>query len=196
MASQDARLSKFEADFKQQQGEMANKIETILKAINDRITGALPSDSVKNPKLNVNSTSLVLSTFLAHALMYNAMLDKYMESLDLRKNRHGQRPATSLLIGRGFLATTNAIIESRNAKIAVGEGVTRSIFRVKEIDLGVEEVPYWTTLGKQESHTPRPSTDRIGARPPYYAKKDFTSYHLPDEWEIARDAKLNHLRMS
>ncbi|GKD17378.1 hypothetical protein Tco_1206536 [Tanacetum coccineum] len=61
MASQDARLSKFEADFKQQQGEMTNKNDTVLKAITDRITRALPSDTVKNPKLNVNSTSPVLS---------------------------------------------------------------------------------------------------------------------------------------
>ncbi|GJT16196.1 MAK10-like protein [Tanacetum coccineum] len=58
MASQHARLSKFEADFKQQQSEMANKIDTVLKAITDRIAGTLPSDTVKNPKL---STSLVLS---------------------------------------------------------------------------------------------------------------------------------------
>ncbi|GJS76776.1 hypothetical protein Tco_0726657 [Tanacetum coccineum] len=58
MASQDARLSKFEADFKQQQSEMSNKIDTVLKAITDRIAGALPSDMVKNPKL---STSPVLS---------------------------------------------------------------------------------------------------------------------------------------
>ncbi|GKF21867.1 hypothetical protein Tco_0070505 [Tanacetum coccineum] len=61
MASQDARLSKFEADFKQQQSKMTNKIDTVLKAITDRIMGALPSDIVKNPKLNVNSTSPVLS---------------------------------------------------------------------------------------------------------------------------------------
>ncbi|GJR80663.1 hypothetical protein Tco_0151448 [Tanacetum coccineum] len=61
MASQDARLSKFEVDFKQQQNEMTNKIDTVLKAITDRIAGALPSDTVKNPKLNVNSTSTVLS---------------------------------------------------------------------------------------------------------------------------------------
>ncbi|GKA13251.1 hypothetical protein Tco_0692897 [Tanacetum coccineum] len=54
----DARLSKFEADFKQQQNEMTNKIDTVLKAITDRIAGALPRDMVKNPKL---STSLVLS---------------------------------------------------------------------------------------------------------------------------------------
>ncbi|GJW44893.1 hypothetical protein Tco_0073692 [Tanacetum coccineum] len=57
----DARLSKFEADFKQQQHEMSNKIDTFLKAITDRITGALPSDTVKNPKLNVNPTTPVLS---------------------------------------------------------------------------------------------------------------------------------------
>nr|GFB12898.1 MAK10-like protein [Tanacetum cinerariifolium] len=62
MTSQDARLSKFEVDFKQQQSEMTNKINTVLKAITDQITRALPSDTVKNPKLNVNSTSPVLST--------------------------------------------------------------------------------------------------------------------------------------
>nr|GEX06837.1 MAK10-like protein [Tanacetum cinerariifolium] len=58
MASQDARLSKFEADFKQQQNEMTNKIDIVLKAITDRIAGTLPSDTVKNPKL---STPPVLS---------------------------------------------------------------------------------------------------------------------------------------
>nr|GFC51010.1 hypothetical protein [Tanacetum cinerariifolium] len=41
---------------------MTNKIEAFLKAINDRMTGALPTDTVKNPKLNVNVTSLVSST--------------------------------------------------------------------------------------------------------------------------------------
>nr|GEV56233.1 retrotransposon Orf1 [Tanacetum cinerariifolium] len=40
------RLSKFEADFKQQQSEMTNKIDTVLKAITDRMAGALPSDTV------------------------------------------------------------------------------------------------------------------------------------------------------
>ncbi|GKE35260.1 hypothetical protein Tco_1454582, partial [Tanacetum coccineum] len=61
MASQDARLSMFEDDFKQKLSEMTNKINTVLKAITDRIMGELPNDTVKNPKLNVNSTSLVLS---------------------------------------------------------------------------------------------------------------------------------------
>ncbi|GJW61526.1 hypothetical protein Tco_0110861 [Tanacetum coccineum] len=39
----DARLSKFEANFKQQQSEMTNKTDTLLKAINGRMMGALPS---------------------------------------------------------------------------------------------------------------------------------------------------------
>ncbi|GJY91322.1 MAK10-like protein [Tanacetum coccineum] len=250
MASQDARLSKFEADFKQQQSEMTNKIDTVLKAITDRITGALPSDTVKNPKLNVNSTSpgqpqtvakigtqqpeepertledelqdlhlnLPVLKVLAHAPIYNAILDKYVESLELGKNRsvivQGEMPKrmedpglftlpcilgdsksfdtladlgscvniipdvevhigklklfndfyvidikkdpeTPLLVGRGFLATTNAVIDYRKTKITVGEGITRSIFRVKEIDLGIHNC------------------------------------HLPGEWEMARDAEIN-----
>ncbi|GKC49096.1 MAK10-like protein [Tanacetum coccineum] len=122
MAYQDARLSKFESDFKQQQSEMTNKIDTVLKAITDQMAGALPSDTVKNPKLNVNSTSPVsqLQTrmgigiqqteepeqtlkdefkdlhlnmsvlkVLAHAPMYNAIIEKYVESLELGKNRFG-----------------------------------------------------------------------------------------------------------
>ncbi|GJU84930.1 hypothetical protein Tco_1292476 [Tanacetum coccineum] len=52
MTSQDARLSKFKADFKQKQSKMTNKIDTVLKAITDRIASTLPSDMVKNPKLS------------------------------------------------------------------------------------------------------------------------------------------------
>ncbi|GJY29423.1 MAK10-like protein [Tanacetum coccineum] len=57
MASQDARLSKFEADFKQQQSEMTNKIDTVLKAITDQIAGTLPTDTIKNPKLGTHPVS-------------------------------------------------------------------------------------------------------------------------------------------
>ncbi|GJU69513.1 MAK10-like protein [Tanacetum coccineum] len=53
----DARLSKFEADFKRQQGEMTNKIDTMLKAITDQIAGALPSDMIKNSKLGTHPVS-------------------------------------------------------------------------------------------------------------------------------------------
>ncbi|GJT32834.1 ribonuclease H-like domain-containing protein [Tanacetum coccineum] len=100
-------------------------------------------------------------------------------------------PETPLLVGRGFLATANAVIDCRIAKIAVGEGITRSVFGVKGIELGQEEAPYWTTLGKRESYKLRPSTDGVGAQTLYYARKDFLDCHLPREWEIARDAKIN-----
>ncbi|GKB21408.1 MAK10-like protein [Tanacetum coccineum] len=305
MASQDARLSKFEADFKQQQSEMTNKIDTVLKAITDRIAGTLLSDTIKNPKLGTHPVSstrsyliidpqcsshpstsinaikahfndaiiepqqlkepkptledefkdlhlnLPVLEVLAHTLINNAILDNYIESLELGKNGsafiQGEPPAkmgdpwlftlpcrlgdskpfdtlanlgsciniillylfkkiniglleetdhifgladgtksypvgivkdvevhigklkllndfyvldmkkdpeTPLLIGRGFLATANAVIDCRMAKIAVGEGINRSVFSVKGIDLGEEEAPYWNTLGKRESYKP------------------------------------------
>ncbi|GKB59922.1 hypothetical protein Tco_0916108 [Tanacetum coccineum] len=40
---------------------MTNNIDTVLMATTDRITGALPSEVVKNPKLNVNFITLVIS---------------------------------------------------------------------------------------------------------------------------------------
>ncbi|GJT59889.1 retrovirus-related pol polyprotein from transposon TNT 1-94 [Tanacetum coccineum] len=40
---------------------MTTKIDTVLKVITDRMAGGLPSDTIKNPKLNVNSTSPVSS---------------------------------------------------------------------------------------------------------------------------------------
>ncbi|GJS21734.1 MAK10-like protein [Tanacetum coccineum] len=266
MASQDTRLSKFEADFKQQQSDMTNKIDTVLKAITDQIAEALSSDTVKNPKLSTSPTSqlqigmgigtqkleepeptledefqdlhlnLLVLEVLAHAPIYNAILDKYMENLELGKNKSAfvqcevsakmedpelftlpcrlgdskpfdtlvdlgscvniiplylfkklnirlleetdhifgladgtksypvgivkdievhigklkllndfyvidmkKDPETSLLVGRGFLATANVVIDCRMAKIAVGEGITRSVFGVKGVDLGEEE---------------------------------------------------------
>ncbi|GKA78298.1 MAK10-like protein [Tanacetum coccineum] len=106
--------------------------------------------------------------------------------IDMKKD-----PETPLLVGRGFLSIANAVLDCRKAKIVVGEGITRSVFGVKGVDLGEEEAPYWTTLGKRESYKPRPSLDGIGAQTPYYARKDFLDCHFPGEWEIARDAKTN-----
>ncbi|GJR28136.1 hypothetical protein Tco_1104368 [Tanacetum coccineum] len=110
VASQDARLSKPEADFKQQQSEMTNKIDTVLKVITDRVTGALPRDTVKNLKLSTTSVflrrpeieikpqqleepeptledefpdlhlKLPVLEVLAHASIYNAILDKLGDS--------------------------------------------------------------------------------------------------------------------
>ncbi|GKC40217.1 MAK10-like protein [Tanacetum coccineum] len=245
MASQDAKISKFEADFKRYQSEMTNKMDALLKAFNDQMTGAL----------------LILEV-LAHVLIYDALLDKYIVSLELSENgslfiqsvvpekmkdprlfilpcRLGdfkpfdtladlgscvnliplslfkklkigllketedvlgladetksypvgivnnvevhvgklrlfkdfhvvdmeREPNCLLLVGRGFLATANSMIDCKKAKITVGEGLTRSIFGVRELD--------------------------FGARPPYYAKNDFWDNNLPREWEIAIDAEVN-----
>ncbi|GJW43850.1 retrotransposon protein, putative, ty3-gypsy subclass [Tanacetum coccineum] len=106
--------------------------------------------------------------------------------IDMKKD-----PETPLLVGRGFLATVNVVIDCRKAKIVVGERITRSVFGVKGVDLGEEEAPYWTTLRKRKSYKPRPSSDGVGARTPYYARKDFLDCHLLVEWEIARDAEIN-----
>nr|GFB73308.1 putative ribonuclease H-like domain-containing protein [Tanacetum cinerariifolium] len=46
-----SRTDEAGADFKQQQGEMTNKIDTVLKAITDRIADMLPSDTVTNISL-------------------------------------------------------------------------------------------------------------------------------------------------
>ncbi|GKE48911.1 retrotransposon protein, putative, ty3-gypsy subclass, partial [Tanacetum coccineum] len=111
--------------------------------------------------------------------------------IDIKKD-----PETLLLVERGFLAIANAVIECRKAKIVVGEGITRSVFIVKGVDLGEVEAPYWTTLVKRESYQPQPSSDGIGAQTPYYARKDFLDCHLPGEWEIARALKLIPSRTS
>nr|GEV69180.1 hypothetical protein [Tanacetum cinerariifolium] len=69
--------------------------------------------------------------------------------IDMKKD-----PEIPLLVGRGFLATANTVIDFRMAKITIGEGITRSVFEVKGVDLGEEEAPYWTTLEKKESYKP------------------------------------------
>ncbi|GJQ89861.1 MAK10-like protein [Tanacetum coccineum] len=199
---------------------MTNKIDILLKAITNRIARALPSDTVKNPKI---STSPVLSTrsyptinpqFPSHpSNSINAIKAHFKEAtisqtilrqpkietepqqledpeptlkdefqdlnlnlpvletghifrlpdgtksypvgivkdvevhigklkllndfyvIDIKKD-----PETPFLVGRGFLATANVVIDCRMAKIAVGEGITRSIFGVKGVDLREEEV--------------------------------------------------------
>ncbi|GJY18808.1 MAK10-like protein, partial [Tanacetum coccineum] len=196
IASQDARLSKFEADFKQQQSEITNKIDTVLKAITDRITDMLPSDTLNIGLLEETDHIFgladgtksypvgIVKDVEVHIGRLKLLNDFYV--LDMKKD-----PETPLLAGIGFLATANAVIDCRMARIAVGEGITRSVFSVKGVDLGEEEAPYWTTLGKRESYKPRPSMNEIGAKPPYYARKDFLDCHLPGEWEISRDAELN-----
>ncbi|GJT79087.1 hypothetical protein Tco_1045812 [Tanacetum coccineum] len=204
----------FQIDQPQVKTLTVNKLETPKSK---ELEGAL-EDEFKDLHLK-----LPVLKVLAHDLMYNAILDKYVESLKLGKNGsafiQGKMPKkmkdpglftlpcrlwdskafdtladlgsyvnliplylfktlnvgileeTENVLGLadgtklGILATASAIIDCKKIKIAVGEGVTRLIFGVKEIDLG--------------------------ALPHYYLEKDFMNDHLPRELEIARDAKLN-----
>ncbi|GKA72206.1 MAK10-like protein [Tanacetum coccineum] len=67
--------------------------------------------------------------------------------IDMKKD-----PETPLLVGRGFLATANAVIDYRMAKIAIGEGITRKDFLdchlpgEWEISKDVELNPFKDTL--------------------------------------------------
>ncbi|GJS26609.1 MAK10-like protein [Tanacetum coccineum] len=67
--------------------------------------------------------------------------------IDMKKD-----PETPLLVGRGFLATANAVIDYRMAKITVGEGITRKDFldchlpKEWEISRDVELNPFKDTL--------------------------------------------------
>ncbi|GKE66439.1 hypothetical protein Tco_1520600, partial [Tanacetum coccineum] len=63
---------------------MTNKINTFLKAINDQMIEALPSDTVKNPKLNVNSTSSVLSAHSHPMESLNAHPVPLIQSMPLK----------------------------------------------------------------------------------------------------------------
>nr|GEV68505.1 hypothetical protein [Tanacetum cinerariifolium] len=211
MASQDARLSKYEADFKQQQNPKCsshpstsiNDVKTCYKeeshsqASQPQAGMRIGTQQTKEPKPTLEHEfqglhlNVLVLKVLAHAPIYNAMLDKYVESLELGKNRSTfvqgevpvkmedpglftlpyrlgnsktfdnladlgscsypagivkdvevhigklkllndfyvidmkKDPETPLLVVRGFLATANAVIDCRKAKIAVGERITR-----------------------------------------------------------------------
>ncbi|GKE58185.1 hypothetical protein Tco_1497370, partial [Tanacetum coccineum] len=59
-------------------------------------------------------------------------------------------PETPLLVGRGFLATANTVIDCRMAKIALGEGITRSVFGVKGVGLGAIPINLKSNMWESE----------------------------------------------
>ncbi|GKB78518.1 MAK10-like protein [Tanacetum coccineum] len=63
--------------------------------------------------------------------------------IDMKKD-----PETPLLVGRGFLATVNAVIDCRKAKIAVGEGITSS-------DGIGAQTPYYARKEFMDFHFPK-----------------------------------------
>ncbi|GJV99311.1 MAK10-like protein [Tanacetum coccineum] len=205
-------IKAFKTCSKETNHSQKDQLQIVTKIITRQIKEPEQTLEDKFKDLHLNLSVLEV---LAHALMYNVILDKYVESLELGKiDPHLSKakclkgwktpgyslylvkladgtksypvgivkdvevhigrlkllndfyvidmkkdPETPLLVGRGFLATANAVLDCRKAKIAVGEGIT--------------------------------SSDGVGARSPYYAKKEFMDCHLLREWEIVRDAEIN-----
>nr|GEW87919.1 hypothetical protein [Tanacetum cinerariifolium] len=180
----------------------STSINAIKAYFNDAI---IKPQQTEEPKPTIDDEfkdlhlNLPVPKVVAHAPIYNAILDKYVKSPELGKNgsafvqggitakigdpmiftlpyRLGDSepfdtladlgscdPETPLLVGRGFLATTNAVIDYRMAKIAVGEGITRDGVwhaKVRIIDPDGEEftktlqsIP--TTMKLSEKESPR-----------------------------------------
>ncbi|GJV04172.1 MAK10-like protein [Tanacetum coccineum] len=220
--------------FKPEQNNLAQTSKEPEKALEDEFKD-----------LHLNLTVLKV---LAHAPMYNEILDKFVESLELGKNGSAfiqgimpekikdlrlftlpcslgdSKPFDTLAnlgscvdlislylfkkLKIGLLEETDHVFGLANGTksypVGIVENIEVHIGRLKLLDdfyvIDMDKDPaiplrvgrgFLSTANAQESYTLRPSTNGIGVRPPYYAKKDFTDYHLPGEWEIARDVKLN-----
>nr|GEW66958.1 hypothetical protein [Tanacetum cinerariifolium] len=109
MASQDAGLSKFKADFKRRQDEMTNKIDAVLKAITDQIAGTLPSDTVKNLKLGTYPVSSTRSY-----LTMDPQCSTQLEERNLRSINSNPRTQTdqSASIATEKVQKLNSMLES------------------------------------------------------------------------------------
>nr|GEV63031.1 hypothetical protein [Tanacetum cinerariifolium] len=221
MASEDARLSKFEAVFKQQQSKMTNKIDTFLKidkyfakgqqqikvvSVNESETPKPkePDKAIEDEFTDLHINLLVLEV-LAHDPMYNAILDKNVESLKLGKNgsAYVQNEFPNNLEDPGVFSLPCRLGDSKPFVLGLADGnkahligvvrdvETRPVFRVKEVDHGEEEVSYWTTQARRPSYGPRRNTDITSPLNPFYLENEFMSRNLPTAWEIDRDAKLN-----
>ncbi|GJS92720.1 MAK10-like protein [Tanacetum coccineum] len=107
--------------FKPEQNNLGNTYNPSWKSHPNLRTKSYPVGIVRDVEVHIGKLKLLNDFYV----------------LDMKKD-----PETPLLVGRGILATANAIIDCRMAKIAVGEGITRSVFSVKGVDLGEEEAPY------------------------------------------------------
>ncbi|GKB46602.1 hypothetical protein Tco_0897355 [Tanacetum coccineum] len=166
MASQDARLSKFKADFKQQQSEMTNKIDTVLKAITDQITGTLPSDTVKNPKLGTHPVSSARS----------------YQTIDPQCSSHPSNSINAIKAHFKEAAISQTSlqlpeIETEPPHPEEPEPTLEDEFQDLHLNLTVLEVL---------AHAPI-----YNAILDKYIESLELDYHLPGEWEISRDDELN-----
>ncbi|GKE86567.1 MAK10-like protein [Tanacetum coccineum] len=128
MEYQDARLSKFEADFKQQQRLGNSKPFDTLADLGSCVN-IIPLYLIK--KLNIGLLEETDHIFgLADGTKSYIVgivrdVEVYLGRLKLLNGFYviGMKKdlETPLLVGRGFLATANAVIDCRKSKIAIGE---------------------------------------------------------------------------
>ncbi|GJY62641.1 MAK10-like protein [Tanacetum coccineum] len=93
-----------------------------------------PEPTLEDEFQDLHLNLLVLEV-LARAPIYNAILDKYVESLELGKNGSAFVQGEVSAKMEDPRLFTVPFIDCRMAKIAVGEGITRSVFDVKGVDL-------------------------------------------------------------
>ncbi|GKF46334.1 MAK10-like protein, partial [Tanacetum coccineum] len=144
------------------------QVDTLTVSKNETLTLKEPKETLEDEFADLHLNRPVLEV-LAHVPMYDALLDKYIElkvglleetgdvlgladgtksypvgivinvevhvgKLKLFEDFYvvdmEREPTCPLLVGRGFLATANVVIDYKKAKMAVGEGLTRSIFGV------------------------------------------------------------------
>ncbi|GKA15190.1 MAK10-like protein [Tanacetum coccineum] len=143
---------------------------------------------------------------LAHALIYNTILDKYVESLELGKNGSAfiQGEVSAKMEDPGLFILPCRLGGSKPFDTLADLGSCVNIiplYLFKNLNIGLsEETDHIFGLADgtnltPESYKPRPGSDRVGAQIPYYARKDFLGCHLPEEWEIARDAEINPFKV-
>ncbi|GKC27401.1 MAK10-like protein [Tanacetum coccineum] len=131
---------------------------------------AYPIGLVRNVKVQIISLKLLDNFYV----------------VDIKKD-----PTCLLLVGRGFLATANAIIDCKGAKIVVGEGLNKSTYRAIQQEFCDEEESDWTTVVRRPFYGPRNDDIIIGLKKPCYLEDEYVYMCQPEESYIIRDAELN-----
>ncbi|GJY44225.1 MAK10-like protein [Tanacetum coccineum] len=199
------QTNNFQKDQLQVKNITANKVETPKPKE--------PEQSLEDGFKDLHLTLPVLEV-LAHALIYNTILDKYLKSLELGKNGstfiQGKMPKK--MKDPGLFTLPCRLVDSKPfdtlAELESSDG-TKSylvgIIKNVEVHIGKLKLleDFYVIDMKKDPTTPllvgRGFLATVSAvidctRPPYYTKKDFMNYHLPREWEIARDGELNHFK--
>nr|GEV85286.1 hypothetical protein [Tanacetum cinerariifolium] len=186
--------------------------------------------------------NILIHEVLAHAPMYNTILDRYVETLELSKNgsafiqsempkkikdprlfilpcKLGDSKPFDTLSDLGscmnliplylFKTLKIRLLEKTENVLGLSDG-TKSfpIGIVRNVEVYVGKLKLLEDFYVIDMENDHMCPLHIGrrylatagavidcARPPYYLEKDFMDNHVPEEWEIVRDAKLNSFKV-